>query len=572
MSKLNQIKNLLSIHKIDGYLIPKNNEFTSEYISETDDRLKYITNFSGSAGFAIILLKKNYLFVDGRYSAQAIKESGNNFKICTFPKEMPFSIIKSKKLKIGYDPKLHTKIFLKRFLGYHYKNSIPILNNLVDKIWVRRKSEAKKKYFLLSKKYSGQDHRRKISVVKSYLRKLSCDSLLVTSCENIAWILNLRGSETQYNPIPFGRLLIKKTGKSVLFCELNKISSQIRKKLKHDIEIYNFDKFDELLIQNSVNLKKIIVDPISCPEFTQDKISNFFKVVQKADPIYHLKSIKNNTEIKNTRQSHLYDGVALSKFIFWLRKMMKKKSIDELSAEKKLLEFRKKNKLFQFLSFPTIAGSGPNGAIIHYRANSKTNRKLSKKELFLIDSGGQYKFGTTDVTRTLSFGKLSSKIKNIYTRVLKGHISVASYTLNKNTYGHQIDKVARKYLNQIKLDYPHGTGHGVGYFLSVHEGPQALSKNNKVKLKNGMILSNEPGYYLKNKFGIRIENLIYINKNKFENLTLVPIEKSLIEKSLLSAQEKRWINNYHKKVYHKLKNYMNTSERVELKDACAILK
>ena len=254
---------------------------------------------------------------------------------------------------------------------------------------------------------------------------------------------------------------------------------------------------------------------------------------------------------------------------------MKRKKITEISASNKLLNFRKKNKKFKFSSFPTISGSGPNGAIIHYKATKETNRTLKKGDIYLVDSGGQYEFGTTDVTRTISLKNSDERIKNIFTRVLKGHIAVADYKLKRNTNGSIIDKKARKFLKQIGLDYQHGTGHGVGYFLNVHEGPQAISKSNRVKLEEGMILSNEPGYYEKNKFGIRIENLVYVKKVKskkyFENLTMAPIEKDLINEKMLNDNEKKWLNNYHKQVFKNLKKSMNGKEIIELKKACSAI-
>ncbi len=240
-----------------------------------------------------------------------------------------------------------------------------------------------------------------------------------------------------------------------------------------------------------------------------------------------------------------------------------------------MYKFRKKNKNFKFSSFPTISASGPNGAIIHYKANKETNRLLKKGDIYLVDSGGQYEFGTTDVTRTVSLKNSNKRIKNIFTRVLKGHIAVVNYKLKKKTSGSEIDSTARKYLKQIGLNYSHGTGHGVGYFLNVHEGPVAISKNNKIKFQEGMVLSNEPGYYEKNKFGIRIENLIYVKSKKnnkyFENLTMVPIEKELIDKSLLNENEMIWLNNYHNKVFNYLKSFMNRKERIELKKACSVI-
>jgi Xaa-Pro aminopeptidase len=257
--------------------------------------------------------------------------------------------------------------------------------------------------------------------------------------------------------------------------------------------------------------------------------------------------------------------------LFWLKKNFIKKKITEISAAQRLLSFRKKNKDFNFLSFPTISGTGPNGAIIHYKATKESNRVLKKGDIYLVDSGGQYNYGTTDVTRTISLQNTNKRIKDIFTRVLKGHIAVASFMLKKNTSGSIIDGEARKYLKQINLNYPHGTGHGVGYYLNVHEGPHGISKGNKVNLKEGMIVSNEPGYYEKNKFGIRIENLIYVRKNSFDNLTMAPIDKDLIDLKILNNKEKNWLNNYHKKVQNNLKEYMSKNENFELKKACSAI-
>ena len=299
------------------------------------------------------------------------------------------------------------------------------------------------------------------------------------------------------------------------------------------------------------------------------------KVLNQKDPIYALKAIKAKNEIENIKKAHIYDGAALTKYLFWLKKNFLKKKITEISGEKKLFNFRIKNKSFNFLSFPTISGTGPNGAIIHYKATKKSNLRLKKGDIYLVDSGGQYNFGTTDVTRTISLKNSNKRIKNIFTRVLKGHIAVTSFKLKKNSSGSIIDKKARKYLKQINLDYAHGTGHGVGFFLNVHEGPHAISKSNTVNFKEGMVVSNEPGYYEKDRFGIRIENLIFIKrkkqKNYFDNLTMAPIDKELIDLRILNKNEKKLLNNYHKKVFDNLKSFMNKKEVLELKKSCSAL-
>ena len=353
---------------------------------------------------------------------------------------------------------------------------------------------------------------------------------------------------------------------------MKKISTNLRKYFKK-VEFLDIKICAKIL--SKIKQKKFIIDKNTCSYFFENTICKDNKILNFRDPIYLLKAIKGKKEIENIKKAHIYDGIALTKYLFWVKKNFLKKKITEMSASQKLFRLRKKNKKFKFSSFPTISGTGPNGAIIHYKATHATNRKLKKGDIYLVDSGGQYEFGTTDVTRTISLKNSNNRIKDIFTRVLKGHIAVASYSLKKNTSGSKIDDNARRYLKQIGLDYAHGTGHGVGYFLNVHEGPHAISNRNKINLQSGMIVSNEPGYYEKNKFGIRIENLIYVKgykkKNTFENLTMAPIEKDLIIKESLNKKEKKWLNEYHKTVYKNLIKSMNKIEALELKKACSAI-
>ncbi len=558
------LKKLFKKHGIHGYIIPKNDEYFNEYVNSSRDRLKFISNFSGSAGFALILENKNYLFVDGRYTIQARYQSGKKFKIITIPNKFPKDVLKFKrKIIIGFDPKLHTEKQLN--IMFKIKNiSLKSINsNLIDLIWSNKPKETVKPFFLLSQKNTGVSSSKKMRQVKDILLKNKSDYLLVTAPENIAWILNIRGHDSSCSPIPNARLLVRKKGLSRLFANPKKT-----KKIK-SIEASIYDEKKIEIILNKISKKNIWLDTMSCPFLYKNLLKRKNKIINKIDPIYFLKSIKNKTEIKNMKKSHLIDGVALTKFLFWLKKNFKKKKITEISAQNKLENFRKINPSYKFPSFNTISGTGPNSAIIHYKASTKTNRKLKTGELYLIDSGGQYSFGTTDVTRTVSLENKSKYIREIYTRVLKGHIAVSNFKIKKNSTGSQIDQNARKFLKKIKLDYPHGTGHGVGYFLNVHEGPQSLSKNNKVFLKEGMVLSNEPGYYREGSFGIRIENLIYIKKNKFEELTIAPIEKDLIDKKILNKDEIKWINSYHKKVKENLFKFMNVDEKIDLTKACS---
>ena len=372
--------------------------------------------------------------------------------------------------------------------------------------------------------------------------------------------MNIRGGDSPNSPVPNLRLIISKTNKIFLISKKDKCKKLIKNKIIKMNQLIDIDKFPKEILKLSG--KSFIIDDKSCSIFYENLIKSKFKIIKREDPSYSLKAIKNKTEIKNMINAHILDGVALTKFIYWIKKINKK--ITEVMAAKKLEKFRKIHKSFLYPSFDTIAGAGKNGAIVHYRANKKNCRNINKKDIFLCDSGGQYKYGTTDVTRTLCFSNQKQNIKNIFTKVLKGHIAVARTNINKDNTGQKIDKRARKFLKESNLDYAHGTGHGVGFF-NVHEGPQSINKINKVKIKEGMILSNEPGYYRKNNYGIRIENLVYVkNKNGhlfFENLTMVPIENELINFNLLTDPEKNYLFKYHLDVYLKISKYLNQNER-----------
>ncbi len=571
MEKIIKLRKYFKKEKIDGYLVPKNDEFFGEYIPSYNDRLNYISNFSGSYGFALILKNKNYLFVDGRYTLQALKQSGKFFKIITFPKIMPSVILKNKKLTIGFDPNLFTRKTI-NFFGRNNCNFKPLENNLVDRIWKRNFKYSKNNFYKLPENSVGESYKSKINKIVYNLKKKNANYHFITSSENSAWLFNIRGRDVKYSPLPHSYVLINQNKEIKFFCDLKKVSKSLKKK-------FNKVKFlNERALRGELSKitgMKFLIDKNTCSIFYENLIVRKNKILDLQDPIYNLKAIKSKKEITNIRQTHIYDGVALTKFLIWLKKNYSKRKITELSAAKQLLNFRKINKKFKFSSFPTISGSGPNGAIIHYKPTIKTNRKLKKGDIYLVDSGGQYEFGTTDVTRTISLNNKNKRIKNIFTRVLKGHIAVANYNLKKNTTGSQIDSSARKYLKQIGLDYAHGTGHGVGYFLNVHEGPQAISRNNRIKFEEGMIVSNEPGYYEKNNFGIRIENLIYVKKSKqkkyFENLTLAPIDKDLINEKLLSKAERKWMNLYHKNVFNLIKKFMAKHEIQDLKKACSTI-
>jgi Xaa-Pro aminopeptidase len=554
--EVKELRKKFKKYDIDGYVVPKNDDYFTEY--SKINRLKIISNFSGSAGLAIILKNKNYLFTDGRYTIQSEMESGKYFKIVSYEKIINCNLFKN--LRLGLDPKLFTRQQIK---NYFLKNNQTkfISNNLIDEIKTQKvgKSAA---FFSLKDEVVGENRKSKINKIANYLKKNKADNLFVTAPENVAWILNIRGSDGPNSPVPNSRLIIHKSKKIFLITEPYKVKRLVKEKIINKNQVVAKSDLPKKIL--TLSGKNFIIDNKSCSVFFENIIKSKFKIINREDPSYLLKAIKNKTEINNMISSHIIDGVALTKFIYWIKKVNKKK-ITEVDAQIKLEKFRKKNNKYLYPSFETIAGAGENGAIVHYRAKKSSCRTIRKNDIFLCDSGGQYKYGTTDITRTICFSKPKPSIKNIFTKVLKGHIAVANTDLKLDNTGIKIDRRARKYLNESKLDYAHGTGHGVGFFLNVHEGPQSISKLNKVKIQEGMILSNEPGYYKKGSYGIRIENLVFVKKIKkkiyFENLTLVPIEKDLINFNLLTKFEKNYLFKYHLDVYSKISKYLSPNER-----------
>lgn len=576
MDKINQLRNILNKQNCDAYIIPKNDEYFGEYVPKNKDRLKFISGFTGSTGLALILKNKSYLFVDGRYTLQAKKEIYKDFKICEIPKIKPYYILKNlnKEITLGFDPKLFTSNTLKNIISNSLIKIKPINNNLIDTIWKNKTKVNNNKFYILEKKYHGESFVNKISKVSKFLKFKDIHYLLTTAVENISWLLNIRGSDASSSPLTNGKILFNKNDKIIFFTNIKKITPQIKKSFGKKVIFIKEELFVNYLrkIKNS----KILIDKKTCSFYYEKNIHSSNKLIDIEDPIYLLKAIKNKTEISNAKIAHLFDGIALTKFIFWLKNNYKKTKITEVSAQNKLEKYKKQNKNYLYPSFNTISGFGGNGAIVHYRSNNNTNKEIKGNNLYLLDSGSQYFYGTTDVTRTIAIGNLSSFQKKIYSYVLKSHIAVASYKLKKSTLGKHIDKIARVPLLKLGYNYSHGTGHGVGYFLNVHEGPQGLSPFNNHKILPGMILSNEPGFYKENNFGIRIENLIYckkINNNhsKFINLTMVPIDKDCINNKLFNKNEINWINNYHQKIFYILKPFMNNTELKLLTEACSAI-
>ena len=549
---IKKIKKFISDNDLDGYIIPKNDNYFTEY-SKINNLVK-VTNFTGSAGFAIILKNINYLFVDGRYTLQAKSQSGKNFDILQIPHKWPKDLKEIQNRIIGFDPKLFNEETLSKYFESKC-NLVPIHFDFKNK-----KNQKINKFFLLNKNVVGESWSKKLKKIKKYMLRNKINYFYISASENVNWLLNIRGKDLPNSPMANCKLIISDNNKLYFFTDLRKISYSLKKKFKNTIFL-DEKKFFQII--SKLKEGNFSIDEKTCSIFEKQIIKSKFKIVKNLDPIYDLKSVKNKTEINNTINAHIEDGVAVTKFLYWFKK--NKKAITEKKIEQKLEKIRKKSKNYLYPSFDTIAGSGPNGSVIHYKSNNSTNRHLKKNDILLIDSGGQYKWGTTDITRTVCCGKVSNVIKTNYTRVLKGHIGVIECDLKKKFNGHLVDNLARKYLKRVGLNYSHGTGHGVGFFLNVHEGPQAISKYNTIKFKKGMILSNEPGYYVKNKYGIRIENLIYVDEVKkkliFKNLTYAPIDLELVNFKMLSKNEKNYLFKYHLDIYSKISKYLTKPEK-----------
>ena len=574
--KIILLRTLLKKKDYDYYLLPRTDKFMNEFISEEDERVKWLTGFSGSFAFVIISSKQNLIFTDGRYINQIKKEvDKKTFKILDFNDKEPILWLKDKikaKKKVLLDSWLFSSKdynYIKKILQNKKCEVLLSKEIFVDKIWKKKRKKNNSKIFIREKKYSGVLFKNKVQHVKKILQNKKVSNFFFSSPESISWLLNIRSNQINYTPVVLSFLLLNTDSKSYFF---GKSNMRLKTYLAPYFNIFDISNLKEILINFSVTNKEIYLDPKKTPCF----IEKFFKTIgvvvkYSQDPCESLKLIKNSIEIKGSKNSHIRDGVSICKFLFWLDEIIKKnRKVTEITAAKKLFDYRKKNKLFCGLSFETISGFGSNGAIIHYRVSKKTNKILNKNNLYLFDSGAQYLDGTTDVTRTISIGdNPTSEQKDIFTRVLKGNIGLSNHIFNEKTIGGSLDKIARKHLQKKKYDYPHGTGHGIGSYLSVHEGPISISKKSKTKFKKGMFLTNEPGFYKTNQYGIRIENVLLVVKRKkflsFEVLTLAPIDIKLIDCKLLNIQEKNWINNYHNRVFNKLNKYVNKKEREWLK-------
>ena len=576
-SELELLKDNMRQKKYDALLVPREDMFSGEEVPKSEERLKYITNFTGSAGFAIIVSNENLksaIFSDGRYQLQLKKQVDTKFfdvfngginEIGNFLKD------NEKYLKIiAFDPWLLTSIKYET-LSKILKSTPLILKatekNLIDEIWKKRPTETQKSIFQLPIKRTGENFLSKINRLKKVITNIGGDYYVLFNPAGLSWLLNIRCRDLEYTPVSRSFCIISSEGEVFIFSDNS--TFEIITKNHSKIHLLQINELTSFL--KKLKNKNFLIDPVFLPLQIKYLILNMRLNIQTIScPIEEFKSVKNSNELNGFKVSHLKDGLAFLKLFFWLEKNLSSQHLTEITISKKLYEFRSLEETFICESFATISAFKDNGAIIHYKADKSSDKKIDKDGLYLIDSGAHYLEGTTDTTRTLKIGKVSEEMINNYTLVLKGHIAIATAIFPKNTKGREIDSLARKALWSEGKDYAHGTGHGVGCLLSVHEGPISISKHSECDIRKGMVISNEPGYYKNGEYGIRIENLEVVSKKYlknsenflcFENLTRVPFELELINKEILTIDEINWINLYHEKVYRELANLITSDDR-----------
>jgi Xaa-Pro aminopeptidase len=555
----------LKTRGLDGFAVPRADRQQNEYVPASEERLAWLTGFSGSAGAAIVLADKAALFVDGRYTVQAAAQTDTKvFSIEHLVEAPPGQWLESNLkagAKLGYDPWLHTSDQAEK-LGKACAAAgatlVPIDSNPIDALWEKRPAAPSALVKLHDVKFAGETAADKLKRVRAEIAKARADVLLLSDPQAVAWTFNIRGGDVAHVPLALAYASVPREGRPALYIDSEKLNNQVRHALEELADVREMAALDKDIA--SLKGKTVLLDRASAADALSRQITDAGGTVTcGADPTAIMKAIKNRIEIQGTRAAHVRDGAAMARFLYWFEQEAPGGKLTEIDATAALESFRRDTGALKDISFPTISGAGPNGAIVHYRVTAATNRTINKNDLFLIDSGAQYEDGTTDITRTLIAAEPSAEMRDRFTRVLKGHIAIATAIFPEGTSGAQLDTLARAPLWQAGLDFDHGTGHGVGSYLSVHEGPARISKLGTVPLRRGMILSNEPGYYKTAEYGIRIENLVLVIAeptppngekplNAFETLTLAPIERRLIDVKMLTAKERTWLDSYHERV------------------------
>jgi Xaa-Pro aminopeptidase len=588
-ARLSAFREELARRKLTGFVIPRADQQQNEYVAPSEERLAWLTGFTGSAGMAIVLAQGAAVFVDGRYTLQAAKQVDRKAwsvePLADPPPENWLAKHLSAGDRLGFDPWLHTSAAAERLAAACAKAGAELVavdTNPLDSVWTERPPPPLAPATVHGTPFSGEAEAEKLGRIRSEITKLGVDALVLSDSHAVAWTFNIRGADVSHTPLPLSYALVPKDGRPTIFIDHRKLSNSVRDHLEQTADVEEPDALAPKLTELAQSGASIALDSVTAADALSRLIAAAGgKPLRGNDPVGPLKAVKNSTEIEGTRRAHRRDAVALTRFLAWIDREAQTGALTEIDTVEALETFRRDTGALKDVSFPTIAGAGPNGAIVHYRVTRKSNRRISPGDLLLIDSGAQYEDGTTDVTRTIAIGEPSAEMRDRFTRVLRGHIAIARAVFPDGTTGAQLDTLARQFLWQAGIDFEHGTGHGVGSYLSVHEGPARISKLGTTPLKRGMILSNEPGYYKTDAYGIRIENLELVvgtdvtaaekPVNAFETLTLAPIDRRLIDLNMLSGDELSWLNDYHARVRHEVRPHVDEATKVWLDAATAPL-
>jgi Xaa-Pro aminopeptidase len=592
-ARLAALREQLKADRLDGFVVPLTDEHMSEYVGSYAQRLAWLTGFQGSAGSAVVLPEEAAIFVDGRYTLQVKDQvDGNHWSYQSIPETSIADWLKAHAPdggRIGYDPWLHTKDWVvkaREALADKGAELVAVRRNPIDAVWADQPEPSRARLIVHPDAYAGKSSAAKRQEMADWLKGEKADTAVLAALDSIAWTFNVRGKDVDHTPVALSFALVHDDGTADLFVASEKIGEDVRQHLGNGVRVHERDDFERAL--GGFAGKTVAVDPERSVAAVFEALEKAgARVISKRDPSILPKAIKNDVEIAGHRAAQARDGAALSRFLHWLSVEAPGGGVDELAAAAKLQGFRQQAGDLRDLSFDTISGAGPNGAIVHYRVSEATNRPLEMDSIYLVDSGGQYPDGTTDVTRTIVIGAPTAEMKDRFTRVLQGHVALARARFPEGTRGSQLDSFARQFLWAAGLDYAHGTGHGVGSFLAVHEGPQRISPVGSAQpggdepLKAGMIISNEPGYYKTGAYGIRIENLVLVVPREaegaekkllgFETLTFAPIDRNLIDTAMLNADERRWVDDYHADVLRIVGPQLKGEAKAWLEAACAPL-
>jgi Xaa-Pro aminopeptidase len=588
-ARLAAFREELARRKLSGFVVPRADQQQNEYVPPSDERLAWLTGFTGSAGLAVVLAHEAAVFVDGRYTLQAAKQvDGKAWTIESLVEPPPERWLEQHLKpgdRLGFDPWLHTSSAVERMQLACAKAGAELIavdSNPLDAVWTERPEPPLGQVSIHGLEFSGESEAAKLERIRGELARLKADALVLSDSHAVAWTFNIRGADVSHTPLPLSYALVPKDGRPTIFIDARKLSNSARDHLEQTAQVEEPAALAPALQALAATGAAIALDSATAADALTRLITDAGgKPLRGADPVALLKAAKNDTEIEGTRTAHRRDAVALARFLAFIDREAPNGSLTEIDAVEALESFRRDTGALKDVSFPTISGTGPNGAIVHYRVTRKTNRRIQPGDLLLIDSGAQYQDGTTDVTRTIAIGDPTAEMRDRFTRVLRGHIAIARAVFPDGATGAQLDTLARQFLWRAGIDFEHGTGHGVGSYLSVHEGPARISKLGTTPLKRGMILSNEPGYYKTDAYGIRIENLeLVVEKtiqgaekpmNGFETLTLAPIDRRLIDTDMLSKKELAWLDAYHARVRAEVRPHLDGPTQLWLDAATAPL-